>query len=86
MRTPKFRQSIHTDPYVAVRSFLKEKKEQAGLTNRSLGSKLGTAYSLVQKVESGDRRLDVVEACKYCLTLGVDPHELVDLILEELEE
>ena len=55
-------------------------------SNRKLGEELQTAYSLVAKVESGDRRLDVVEACKYCKAIGVDPHELIDLILENLSE
>jgi len=56
MYKPKFRESIHAKPYVAVRSFLKEKRKEAGLSNRKLGEELQTAYSLVAKVESGDRR------------------------------
>jgi transcriptional regulator with XRE-family HTH domain len=85
MKSTKFRQSIHTKPYVATRSFLKIKREDAGLSNRVLGERLHTAYSLVAKVESGDRRLDVVEACKYCKEIGADPHELIDLIIKELD-
>ena len=85
MHKPKFRESIHTKPYVAVRHFLKEKRVEAGLSNRKLGEELQTAYSLVAKVESGDRRLDVVEACKYCKAIGVDPHELIDIIIEGIE-
>ena len=86
MKSTKFRESIHTQPYEAARSFLKKKKEEAGLSNRKLGEKLDTAYSLIAKVESGDRRLDVVEACKYCKALGVSPHELIDIILENLND
>ena len=85
MKKTKFRESIHAQPYVAVRSLLKEKREEAGLTNRELGKELQTAYSLIAKVESGDRRLDVVEACKYCKAIGVDPHELIDLILDNID-
>lgn len=85
MKKTKFRESIHTKPYVAVRSLLKQKREEAGLSNRELGKELQTAYSLIAKVESGDRRLDVVEACKYCKAIDVDPHELIDLILENLD-
>jgi len=39
---PKFRESIHTAPYVAVRNFLKKKREKAGLSNRRLGEELQT--------------------------------------------
>ena len=86
MKKIKFRESIHSKPYVAVRSLLKKQREEVGLSNRELGKDLQVAYSLVSKVESGDRRLDVVEACKYCKALGVDPHELIDLILENISE
>ncbi len=81
----KFRESIHTKPYVATRNFLRDKKKKAGLSNRSFAKKLNVAYSMISKVETGDRRLDVVEACKYCKKLNADPHELIDLILENLE-
>lgn len=81
----KFRESIHAKPYSAVREFLKDKKNEAGFSNREFGKRLNVAYSLICKVETGDRRLDVVEACKYCRKLGVDPHELIDVILKNLE-
>jgi len=86
MYIAKFRESIHSKPYLAVRSFLKEKKLESELTNRQLGVLLETSYSLVAKVESGDRRLDVVEACKYCKAIGVDPHDLIKVIMDSLDE
>lgn len=86
MKKTKFRESIHSKPYAAMRDFLKEKRKESGLSNRKLGEELQTAYSLVAKVESGDRRLDVVEACKYCRAIDVDPIELIQLIIENLEE
>jgi len=86
MKNIKFRQSIHAKPYVIVRNFLKEHKKQANLSNRKLGKKLNTTYSLVAKVESGDRRLDVVEACKYCKSINANPHELIDLIIKNLDD
>jgi transcriptional regulator with XRE-family HTH domain len=82
----KFRQSIHAKPYIAVRDFLKIKKKEEGLSNRKFAKRLNVIYSLISKIETGDRRLDVVEACKYCKALNVDPHELIDIILDNLEE
>ncbi len=84
MKNTDFRESIHSQPYVAMRTFLKEGKKKANLSNRELAVKINNVNSLVAKVESGDRRLDVVEACKYCKEINVDPHELIDLILENL--
>lgn len=85
MKDKKFRESIHTKPYVATRDFLRCKKKEAKFSNRKLGKQLNVAYSMISKVETGDRRLDVVEACKYCKELNTDPHELVDLILNNLD-
>ena len=86
MLKTKFRESIHAKPYAAMRSFLKEKRKESGLSNRKLGEELQTAYSLIAKVESGDRRLDVVEACKYCKAIGVEPLELIEVILTNLDD
>lgn len=81
----KFKESTHTKPYVSLRNFLKDKKKEAGFSNRILGKNLNVAYSTICKIETGDRKLDIVEACKYCIELNVNPHELIDVILENLK-
>jgi len=42
---------------------------------RDLAERLRTQHSFVQKVENGERRLDLIEYLRYCEALGVDPIE-----------
>jgi len=69
--------SIHSPEYVRFRELLVEARNAAGLTQRALAEKLGKPRSYVSKVETGERRLDVVEYLDYVGALGVDPFRLL---------
>jgi transcriptional regulator with XRE-family HTH domain len=58
-------------------------RTQAGLTQRELARRLGRSHSFVGKVESGERRLDVLEFVELAGALGVDPRKLIGQILKE---
>ncbi len=77
-----FRKSIHSPEQVALRTLLKEKRESLGLTQRELASEIGVIYSLIGKIETGDRRLDFLEMIHYCRLLDIDPHDMVTMIEE----
>jgi transcriptional regulator with XRE-family HTH domain len=59
-----------------------EARKAAGLTQRELGARLKQAHTILAKVESGERRLDVVEFIYVARSLGVDPRELFAKLLE----
>ncbi|HDL5341207.1 TPA: helix-turn-helix transcriptional regulator [Mannheimia haemolytica] len=61
--------------------FLKRRLE-LGLTQRTLGEKMGVLYSFIGKVETGDRRLDIFEFIAYCKGLDLDPLS----VLQEIEQ
>ncbi|WFF37742.1 helix-turn-helix domain-containing protein [Moraxella nasibovis] len=65
--------SIYSPEIIAVRSWLREKRLEQNLTMRQLAERLGRPHSFVQRVEEGDRRLDVVEFVWYCQALGIEP-------------
>ena len=62
--------SINTSEMAALLKWLREAREASGLSMRDLACRLGKPHSYVQKVESGERRLDVVEFVWYCRAVG----------------
>ena len=56
-----FRKTIHSKEHEQLRAMLKQQRETLGLTQRALAERMGVIYSLIGKVETGDRRLDVIE-------------------------
>lgn len=75
------KKSIYSPEMIAVRSWLRSERLNAGLTMRELANRLDRPHSFVQRIEEGDRRLDVVEFVWYCQALGVDPLLGLELIL-----
>lgn len=47
---------------------------------REMGERIGRPHSFVQKVEVGERRLDVVEFIWYCEALGVQPQTGMNIV------
>ena len=76
--------SIHTDEMIALRDWLKNQRKAQNLTMRSLAQRMTRPHSFVQRVEEGDRRLDVVEYARYCIALGIDPRTGLELILKHI--
>lgn len=52
-----------------------------GLTIRELGERLDIHHSVIGKIESGGRKLDVIEFVKYCQALGMNPADGLDAVL-----
>lgn len=75
--------SIHSKEMIALRVWLRTARETHGWSMRDLAAKLGKAHNYVQRVEDGDRRLDVVEFVRYCEALLIDPAEGLSLVLAE---
>lgn len=73
--------SIHSEQSRILRQWLKEKRASSSLTIRDLAKLLDAHHSIIGKVETGERRLDVIEWIEYCDALGAVPHECVELLL-----
>ena len=70
--------TLGSPKHKALIALLIEKREAVGLTQTDLASKLGEYQSFVARLESGQRRVDVVEFLKLASVLNFDPHELLD--------
>lgn len=67
------KKSTHTREYRALRAELHDARAKAGLSQRDLAARLGVAHSWVAKVESGERRIDLVEFCWFMAACDADP-------------
>ena len=60
-----------------LRAFLVEKRKAAGLTQAEVAEALGRYQSFVATIESGQRRIDVVELLDLAAAIGFDPHAAI---------
>lgn len=65
--------TLGSDRHKALIAFLIERREAAGMTQAQLAERLGEYQSFVARLESGQRRVDVVELIELGCILGFDP-------------
>lgn len=75
--------STHTRDYRALRAKLHSVRQNAGLSQRDLATRLGVPHSWVAKVESGERRIDLIEFCWFASACGVDPLPIFEDLLRK---
>lgn len=63
-----------------LRHELREARVRAGLRQLDVALKLGKPQSYVAKVESGERRIDLIEALDLCQVVSLDPAILIKKI------
>ncbi|MAM70796.1 MAG: transcriptional regulator [Gammaproteobacteria bacterium] len=73
--------TIYTKEYKTLTEWLRQSREDQGLSMRAFGKILGKPHSYVGKVEQGERRLDVIEYIEYCNCLGISPEVGIKLLL-----
>ncbi|EBS4566056.1 helix-turn-helix domain-containing protein [Salmonella enterica subsp. enterica] len=70
--------SVYSNDYQMVISALREARIASHITQEALASAFGRPQSFIAKVESGERRLDVVEFVRFCRLVGFDPASILD--------
>ena len=65
--------TLGTERHLRLVQLLIEARERSGMTQTELAEALGEYQSFVARVESGQRRIDVVEYLTIAETLGLDP-------------
>lgn len=66
------KKSIYTAESAELREILRETRRQAGLSQRDLAVKLAVSPSWIAKVETGERRIDVIEFGWFVAACGGD--------------
>jgi transcriptional regulator with XRE-family HTH domain len=66
--------------HAALVGLLIAARERAGLTQTDLATRLGEYQSFVARLESGQRRIDVVELIEIADILGIDAADVVKAV------
>lgn len=73
--------TLRSPRQVRLIDLLVEQRKQAGLSQAQLAERLGRYQSVVSSMESGGRRVDVVELLDIAEVIGLDVHRLIDALL-----
>lgn len=63
--------TLHSDDYKVMIRHLHAARTETGLTQKQLADKLGINQVLVSKIETCERRIDVIELRNFCNAIGV---------------
>ncbi|GAB7535749.1 helix-turn-helix domain-containing protein [Burkholderia sp. 3C] len=74
---------IHDPRYQRIASLLAELRKQRGLLQQDVADRLGRPQAFVSKVESGARRIDMVELLDFLRALDADPHGFIDALMDQ---
>ncbi|MFA5793176.1 MAG: helix-turn-helix transcriptional regulator [Candidatus Gracilibacteria bacterium] len=69
--------SIHSKDYRELIARLKEARKKAGLTQGEVAKKLNKPQSFISKIESCQRRLDILELGTFAKIYSIDVSKLI---------
>jgi transcriptional regulator with XRE-family HTH domain len=72
----------HARSYRRVPALLRQLREEADLTQRELGHRMGKPQSWVYNCETANRRVDVGEFIAWCQACNVRPATAIGRLLE----
>lgn len=75
--------TLHSVQTQRLCNWLVNQRKSVGLTIRGLAGKLDWPPSILGKIETGDRRLDVVEYLEICEVLGVEPGDGLEFVTSD---
>lgn len=72
--------TLRTPRHVRLISLIVEQRQASGLSQAELAERLGRVQSVVSSIESGGRRVDVVELLDIADAIGLDVHATIDTL------
>jgi len=83
-------QTVFTAAYAEIVEAVITLRKRAGLTQRELAERLGREQNLVGRIETRQRRIDLVEFVWICQACGADPEievaQLVRLVKRQVPQ
>ena len=73
--------SAHKELVTAVRDM----RTQAGLTQRALADAVGREQNYIARIETGQRRVDLIELVQICRACKVEPQEQVLALVRKIQ-
>lgn len=78
--------SQFSDGYRAFIGVLIQARKEAGLTQTELGQRIGRKQTFISIIETGVRRVDVVEFCALAKAMGYSPETLFQRVAASLPD
>jgi DNA-binding XRE family transcriptional regulator len=69
--------SIYSNEYQSLLAKLIAARKKRGITQQALADGLRRPQSYVSKIETGERRMDVIEFIHICAALALDPCKII---------
>lgn len=76
----------HDLEYIEFVAKLRKSRKEQGISQEAFGALIGKEQSFVSKVETCERRLDVIEAARWCAALGLRIEDALPVKLRKLRE
>ena len=68
---------LQSDKRKQLANLVAEQRKAKGMTQAELARALGRHQPFIANIESGERRLDIVELIEICDVLGADLNEII---------
>ena len=78
--------TVGTAPQKRLAELLVEARHKAGLTQVELAKKLKIKQQQVSHLESGQRRIDLIELVEILKAMGLEPRQTISKIVKDLGE
>ncbi|WP_299975527.1 helix-turn-helix transcriptional regulator [uncultured Pseudoteredinibacter sp.] len=74
------KKAITSERYRQLCLLFKKRRLELGISMRAMGERINEPHSVIQKVESNQRKLDIFQFVQYCEALGLDPSETLKVL------
>lgn len=78
------RSSLHSDENKTLVAILTKARKAARVTQIELAERMGKSQQFVSRLESGERRIDLLEFIMFARALKLEPRDLLMRVLRQL--